>query len=185
MGKFVSAPKYREVPWLFSLLLWRVLTQTFLFLFRCFLEFQNSPIHHHFCHSFFVRFSNAFRLFFLLCYLVTFLHFTGSLFEKSVYPVTRTTTKNKFQKQNFLKAFLSIGIGGVFVRVFTRIANCSQMAGEQIWTSTRGKNIFEQLSRPRFFPGLEISRPFSHLFSTEKRAGKFKSQKKSWSWKLF
>ena len=42
---------------------------------------------------------------------------------------------------------------------------------------TRGKNILEQLSRPRFFPGFEISRPFPHLFSTEKRAGNFKPGK--------
>ena len=45
---------------------------------------------------------------------------------------------------------------------------------------TRGKKILEQLSRPRFFPGFEISRPFFHLFSREKRAGNFKPRKKSW-----
>ena len=45
----------------------------------------------------------------------------------------------------------------------------------------RGKKILEQLSIPRFFPAFEISRPFSHLFSTEKRAENFKTRKKSWS----
>ena len=53
------------------------------------------------------------------------------------------------------------------------------------WTNFRVKNILEQLSRTRFFPAFKISRPFPHLFSTEKRAGNFKTRKKSWSWNIF
>ena len=64
---------------------------------------------------------------------------------------------------------------------FEMFKNNSHMkkSPSKFW-NTRGKKIVEKLSRPRFFPGFEISRPFSHLRSTEKRAGNFKSRKKSW-----
>ena len=48
-------------------------------------------------------------------------------------------------------------------------------------TYVRGKKILEQLSRPQFFPGFEISRSFLRAKQVEKRAGNFKSRKKSCS----
>ena len=38
---------------------------------------------------------------------------------------------------------------------------------------TRGKKILEQLSRPRFFPGFEISRSFLRAKQVGKKGGKF------------
>ena len=44
----------------------------------------------------------------------------------------------------------------------------------------RGEKILEQLSRTRFFPGFEISRCFLSAKQVGKRAGNFKTRKKSW-----
>ena len=39
------------------------------------------------------------------------------------------------------------------------------------------KKVLEQLSRPRFFPGIEISRSFLRAKQVGKRAGNLKSRK--------
>ena len=58
--------------------------------------------------------------------------------------------------------FLHITIRSVFSMKFEMFKNNSHMkkSPSKFW-NTRGKKIVEKLSRPRFFPGFEISRPFS------------------------
>ena len=51
--------------------------------------------------------------------------------------------------------------------------------GTEIEIRSRGKNILEKLSWPRFFPAFEISRSFLRAKQVEKRAENLKTREKS------